>query len=119
MRKSRAVTGEAAAASPAAATPDSGAAPASTAAAAAAAADGGAARVAFDGTVYFLYGGEAATQVAAELATAARGAGLAPQLVAMTDFRSAKLDTCALSLSLSLSRVAAPAFSRAATQRGG
>jgi hypothetical protein len=109
MRKSRAVTGEAAA------EPSGGAAaPAATAAktTAAVGSDAGAARVAFDGSVYFLYGGEAATQVAAELAAAARGAGLAPQLVALSDFRSVKLETCAPS-SHTLARRCAPACTRA------
>jgi hypothetical protein len=85
MRKSRAVTGEAAA------TPS---APESASGAVSAAAVGEA-RTSFDGTVYILYGGEAATQVAAELADGARRAGLAPQLVAAADFRNVKLERCA------------------------
>ena len=82
MRKSRAVTGEAAPAPAAAA----------EAAAAAPVAGGGEARRAFDGTVYLLYGGEAATQVAAELAEGAARAGLATKLLPAADFRSAKLE---------------------------
>ena len=82
MRKSRAVTGEAAPA------PAAGA----EVAAAAASSGGGETRRAFDGTVYLLYGGEAATQVAAELAEGAARAGLAPKLVAAAEFRSVKLE---------------------------
>ena len=85
MRKSRAVTGEAAAA-PSAAAPAGGAGSAGAV---------GEARTSFDGTLYVLYGGEAATQVAAELADGARRAGLAPQLVAAADFRNLKLERCA------------------------
>lgn len=82
MRKSRAVTGE----------PDVAAAPAAAASAreepsALSAPAGG-----FDGTFHLLYGGEAATQVAADLAAEARGCGLTPVLLAADEFRKAKLD---------------------------
>ena len=90
MRKSRAVTGEAApGAAPDAAGGGANGAPSTSpaGASASAVADGG-----FDGTLHILYGGEAATQVAAELAEGARGAGLRPVLTSMSDFRGVKLD---------------------------
>lgn len=79
MRKSRAVTGEPAA--------PSSAAPAPTAAASAASA-----ATAFDGTLHILHGGEAAVQVAAELAEEARKAGLLPHVLPMNDFKTLSLD---------------------------
>ena len=78
MRKSRAVTGEAAA--PAAAPP--AAAPSAPPAA------GG-----WDGRLTVLHGGEAASQVASDVAAEARRRGFEPQqLASMADFRQLRLD---------------------------
>ena len=108
MRKSRAVTGE----------PDVAAAPAAAASAreepsALSAPAGG-----FDGTFHLLYGGEAATQVAADLAAEARGCGLTPVLLAADEFRKAKLDRRAPYSTLLSARALTRAASDACSARG-
>ena len=50
---------------------------------------------AFDGLLYVLHGGEAASQVAADLAAQAQGRGFEARLLSMERFKEAQLDTCA------------------------
>ena len=82
MRRSRAVTGEAA-------PPLSG-----TAARAADAEQPAAAGGAFDGTIHLLHGGEAASQVAADLAKQAQARGFKPVLLPMDQFKTLDVETC-------------------------